>query len=517
MKDTHAARICVPVCEPRACDLPQAVARAAEVADIIELRLDCLEDAKLDEIAPDLRSLLDSRSRPVILTFRPAEQGGQRALDDADRCAFLSLSRSGLETDFIDVELDLLLRLIDGAPQGREIPRDWNRIVCSHHDFTGIPFDLEKIYERMASTPARILKIAVQAGEITDCIPVFHLLDRARREGREMIAIAMGNAGAATRILGPSRGAFLTYGSLDPAHATAPGQITAADLRDLYRIHRLDQQTKIMGLVGSPVMHSVSPHIHNAAFAASGINAVYLPFEVRNAHEFMRRMVDPRTREIDWNLCGLSVTAPHKSAVIEHLDWVEPSAREIGAVNTIVVEGDELYGYNTDVAAVLVPLQGMIDTLRDTRVAIIGAGGATRCALWSLRQAGASVTVFARRPESARPLAEKFGASFGSLANASFSSFDVVINATPLGTRGHSENETPAAAGQLRGARLAYDLVYNPRDTRFMREARQAGCESVGGLAMLVAQATEQFKLWTGHDAPADVMREAARRPLEGP
>ncbi len=516
MKDTPAARICVPICETRARDLPPAVARAAEVADIIELRLDCLEDAKLDETAPDLRSLLASCSRPVILTFRPAEQGGQRALDDADRGAFLSLSRSDLETDFIDIELDLLLKLIDGALPGGELPRDWSRIVCSHHDFTGVPFDLEKIYERMTCTPARILKIAVQADEITDCIPIFHLLDRARHEGRKIIALAMGNAGVATRILGPSHGAFLTYGSLDSAHATAPGQLTATDLRDLYRIHRLDQQTKIMGLMGSPVMHSVSPHMHNAAFAASGMNAAYLPFEVRNAHEFMRRMVNPRTREIDWNLRGLSVTAPHKGAVIEHLDRIDRSARGIGAVNTIVVEGDELYGYNTDVAAVLVPLQGMIDTLRDTRCAIIGAGGASRCALWSLQQAGASVTVFARRPESARLLAEKFGAGFGLLVNASFSNFDVVINATPLGTRGHSENETPAVAGQLRGARLAYDLVYNPRDTRFMREARQAGCESVGGLSMLVAQATEQFRLWTGHDAPADVMHEAARRPLDG-
>ena len=197
---------------------------------------------------------------------------------------------------------------------------DWGRVICSHHDFAGTPVELDKIYERMAATPAHVLKIAVSAGDVTDCIPVFHLLDRARREGREIVAIAMGEAGIATRILGPSRGAFMTYGSLDSSSAVAPGQLSAAALTDLYRIRELDRQTEIMGLMGSPVAHSISPQIHNAAFAARELNAVYIPFEVREAKDFIRRMVDPRTRELDWRLRGLSVTAPHKSACLELLD-----------------------------------------------------------------------------------------------------------------------------------------------------------------------------------------------------
>jgi len=225
----------------------------------------------------------------------------------------------------------------------------------------------------------------------------------------------------------------------------------------------------------------------------------------------MRRMAQPRTREIKWRLRGLSVTAPHKSAVMKHLDWIAPSAQEIGAVNTIVIEDETLRGYNTDAAGFLAPLREKDVSLRGARCAIIGAGGAARSALWSLQQEGARVTLFARDVEKAQPIADEFGADCEELDGASFDGFTLVINATPLGTRGTREDETPALANQLHGAQLAYDLVYNPRDTRFQREARAGGCETIGGLAMLVAQAAEQFKLWTGQVAPRDVMSKAAK------
>jgi 3-dehydroquinate dehydratase/shikimate dehydrogenase len=366
----------------------------------------------------------------------------------------------------------------------------------------------------MTHTPARILKIAFQANDITDSISVLKLLERARREGHEMIAVSMGEAGLLTRVLSPSRGAFLTYGSLNSGEATAPGQVTAEELHRLYRVASINEETQIMGLVGSPVMHSLSPHMHNAAFAAAGVNAVFIPFEVRDAAQFMRRMAHPRTRELDWNLRGFGVTAPHKTAVMPQLDWVEPGAAGIGAVNTVVVEGGELRGYNTDAGAALKPLGGVAE-LRGARVALLGAGGAARALLWSLRECGASVTVFARDAGRGRDVAKDFDADSATLAGAMFEGFDVVINATPLGTRGAREDETPAGAAQLRGARIAYDLVYNPSETRFLREAVAAGCRTIGGLSMLVAQAVEQFKLWTGTPAPSAVMRHAAEEAVE--
>lgn len=486
---------------------------------MIELRMDCLEDeTQLERATLELPALFRERTRPHLITFRAAEQGGARALDLERRVRFWleNFSPGRERADYADLELDIAAHFQTLEARRAQKLLDWNKVICSHHDFERVPADLESIFARMLQTPARILKLAVEAREITDALAVFRLLEQARRAGREMIAVAMGEAGLLTRILAPARGAFLTFGALTREHATAPGQITARELRALYRIGLINEQTEIMGLVGSPVRHSLSPHLHNAAFAALGLNAVYIPFEVGDAHAFIRRMAHPRTRELLWNLRGLSVTAPHKSAIIPLLDSIEPAAREIGAVNTVVVSGDALGGYNTDAAAALAPLAGLM-SLGGARVAVLGAGGAARAVLWSLREAdAASVTVFARDPVCARATAEKFEAVCRTLDGARFDNFDLVINTTPLGTRGQAETETPALTAQLRGARAAYDLVYNPAETRFMREARAANCEIVvGGLPMLVAQAAAQFKLWTGQDAPLEVLTAAEKQRSE--
>jgi 3-dehydroquinate dehydratase / shikimate dehydrogenase len=477
--------VCVPVCAKSVTGLEEACARASEYADVIELRVDCLQDLDFE-----IETFVSKLSRPIILTFRPAEQGGYRFLARPEREAFWA---KNLKTDWLcDIESDLQ---VEFGPN----------VIVSHHDFSGMPHDLEQLYERMAATPAHVVKIAVRANDITDCIPIFKLLDRARREKRELIAIAMGNAGIATRVLGPSRGAFLTYASLEDESATAPGQVNARQLRSVYRIDQIDRETMICGLVGLPVMHSVSPHMHNAAFAAEGVNGVYLPLEVNDVAEFMKRMVHPRTCELDWNLRGLSVTAPHKSSVIEHLDWVEPEASEIGAVNTVVVDGHELRGYNTDVHGLVEPLRERLGSLKDLRVGVIGAGGAARAAVWALGREQARVTLFARDAIKGALLATEFGVSCERLDAAAFSGYDVVINATP---------ESPAVAEQLAGAGLVYDLIYNPIQTQFLKEAQRAGCQTLGGLPMLVTQARRQFQLWTGKEPSTTLMYDAAAAAL---
>src|SRR5260221_6907545 len=519
---SNPARICVPVCVQRASELAEAIKRASEVADIVELRLDYLSEAELAQTSSEIWSLLKSRTRPIILTLRPAEFGGARAISSPDRIDFRLncplISEKGEPAVFCDVENDLAAILHQRQKEGNDIVGwgicDWERTICSYHDFVEVPSDLNQIYGRMAATPARILKIAVQADDAIACLPVFHLLERAQSEGRDLIAIAMGQAGIMTRILGPSRGSFLTYGSIDDESATAPGQLTARELREVYWIDKIDRHTEIIGLVGKPVHHSLSPKIHNAAFATAGVNAVYLPFEVHDADQFMRRMSHPRSRELEWNLRGLSVTAPHKSAVMNCLDWIEPSAKAIGAVNTIVVRDDELHGYNTDAAGFTAPLKRQFGSLQGARCAVIGAGGAARAALWALRNEGADVALFSRNPDKARSELADFKVETYQVSGASFSCFDIVVNATPLGTRGLHEHDTVAMAVQFRGVRLAYDLVYNPLETLFVREAHAAGCETLGGMEMLLAQAVEQFKIWIGKDAYVDVMRTAALRAL---
>ncbi|HXD30095.1 MAG TPA: shikimate dehydrogenase [Pyrinomonadaceae bacterium] len=502
------ALVCVPICEETISLAKQEIARAAQIGDLLEIRLDYLNDFTLAEIS-ELVGCAHELDKPLILTFRPKEQGGHRALEPERRLQFWKEANEVFKREFFDIELDLL-RNSESIPE-----LDWNRVICSHHDFDGVPSNLSQIYEAMVQTPARFVKIAVSAHDAIDCLPIFELLGRAESEGRLLIAIAMGQAGLMTRVLGPARGSYLTYGSSDDSRSTAPGQLSAVKLRDLYRISRLTRDSRVMGLVGSPVAHSISPDVHNAAFEATGVNAVYLPLEVRDLAGFMKRMAHPRSRELDWNLAGLSITAPHKSTVLEFLDWIHPAAREIGAVNTVVIDGESLRGYNTDAIAVLNPVIEMMGSLSDARCAVIGAGGAAKAALWSLKNEGAKTTVFARDNQKGRTLASAFDAHFQTLAGSSFNDFDLVINATPLGTHGTFATETVATSHQLQGARLAYDLVYNPSETLFMREARAAGCETIGGLSMLVLQGVEQFKLWTGLEAPVDVMRGAAEKALK--
>ena len=510
-KETGGARVCVPVCVKTAAELRPSIERAAEVGDIVELRLDCLEANELDTARAQLGELLTKAGRPFIVTYRPREQGGGVSLSLEERVAFwreVALwlrGAAGRERAFVDVELDLL-----ESPQAESLDSLFEnfQVICSHHDFQETPADLEQIYERMARTRADISKLATRANSITDSLTLMRLLERGRREGREVIVVSMGAAGVLTRVLAPA------FGALDAEQATAPGQIDARDLRRLYRINELSEKTVVTGLVGSPVGHSLSPYTHNTGFASLGLDAVYLLFEVADLPGFVRRLADPRTRELRWNLRGLSVTAPHKQAIIRHLDSVAPSAALVGAVNTVVISEERgLEGFNTDADASVVPLAGLVK-LRGARVAVLGAGGAARALLWALGERGARATVFARDEARGQAVAEEFGADAAQLESASFEGFDVVANATPLGTRGARETETAATESQLRGARVAYDLVYNPAETRFLREARAAGCETVGGLRMLVAQAEEQFRLWTGRVPPPGVMQAAAEKKL---
>jgi 3-dehydroquinate dehydratase/shikimate dehydrogenase len=502
MTSHKPVRICVPICQPNLTAMEVAARVAESSADLIELRLDCLGPSDDEEFARHINQLVRGLALPVIITFRPTEEGGYRDLSDETRTNFWKSQSVHTEATWWDVEAAFLDRL--------PFLPDWSRIVCSHHDFSGVPVDLADIYQRLASTQARIVKIAVQARDAVDCLPIFDLIKRARGEGREIIAIAMGAAGAATRILGPSRGAYLTYGPVEIERATAPGQVSADALRSVYRIDRLHEETQVCGLVGLPVMHSVSPHMHNAAFEAEGIDGVYIPFEVRDVETFFRRMVHPGTREIEWRLRGLSVTAPHKVAVMKCLDWIDDHARDVGAVNTIVVAENRLLGYNTDTEGLLAPLRGIMGSFSDIRVAVIGAGGVARAAAWALHNNKSTVTVFARDAAKARVLASEFGIASGDLTTANFADFDVVINATPLGGIGELRNETPVTAKQLSGVRLVYDLVYNPVETTLLREARSAGCEVLGGLHMLVAQANIQFKLWTGRIPSSSLMYDSA-------
>ncbi len=495
--------ICVPITETNPEAFLAAIAEAAQSADIVELRLDYLTASDCTAVLEKLPALAEEKN--LLLTFRPREQGGQRDLSLQDRQTFWRNLPPELvrAIRFADFEFDLVESF------GEQSPVPWEKVICSWHNFAETPDDLPARYDRMAATPAAVVKIATMANGISDCLRTFKLIEHAKGK-KPVIALAMSLAGLAIRVLSLSRGALLTFGSLRRGAESAAGQPTVNDLRQLYRIKQLNRDSEIFGIIGNPVGHSRSPLMHNPALEQRGHNGVYLPFEVEDAAQFIRDFVRPETKKIDWNLMGLSVTIPHKLTVMPHLDHIDVTAQTIGAVNTIVVEGEKLVGYNTDVTGAMTPLEELIE-LRGARVAVIGAGGSARAICYGLNQRGADVTIFARDLRKAQPLADEFNTKLAALERFSGDT-DIVINCTPIGMLHHSEGQSPLSKESLQGVKLVYDLIYTPEETALLRAAKAAGCQTLGGLAMLVGQAAEQFRLWTGLEAPIELMWQAASR-----
>ncbi|HEX2639439.1 MAG TPA: shikimate dehydrogenase, partial [Pyrinomonadaceae bacterium] len=388
-------------------------------------------------------------------------------------------------------------------------------VICSYHNFSGEVVDLQQVYQRMRSLGSNIVKIAVNVNDITDTIPLWKLLKDAVADGQAIIPIGMGEAGKSTRILSLARGASMTYSSLTGGRETAPGQISADDLANVYRVKDLNSGTAVYGIVAGDTSYSVSPYMHNAAFKTAGLNSVFVPLQVADLGEFIRRMVVPASREIDLNFEGFSVTNPHKQTIIQYLDEIDTAAREIGAVNTVNIVDGRLCGYNTDAEGFIRPLKKKFGDLSGVKAAVIGAGGAARACIYSLLKERAEVTVFARDPQKAAALGTDLGVQMRRLSgDDGLGEFDIVVNTTPIGTQGKSVDQTVATAEQLRGVKLVYDLTYNPLETRLLREASVAGAETLGGMEMLIAQGERQFEIWTGLAAPAEQMRTAVMKRL---
>lgn len=499
-------KICVSVGAETADELIENVVRAAKKADVVEIRFDSLNAAEFDPTNPEKLNLvlreifkIDHR-KPLLTTFRPAEQGGARQIYAEERAAFWN---SGYDVFWADLEEDA----VESSWNWH-----WTKRICSYHDFDGAPKNLAEIYQRLKNKETDVVKIAVRADDIAATIEIWKLLERAERENVSLIPIAMGEAGKWTRILGLAHGAFMTYAALETGKETASGQISIEDLTEVYRVRELDRQTEIYGILGDPVAHSLSPYIHNAAFAFHRLNAVFIPFEVKNLDVFIEKFVRQETREVTLNFKGFSVTAPHKQAIVKHLDSIDETAEKIGAVNTVKIVNGKLHGYNTDAAGFIEPLKNAYGDLKNIEAAVLGSGGAARAAIYALRKEGADITVFARNLEKAQYLAGEFQIAAEELTNENrkIKTAKILVNATPLGTVGALENETPLTAEAMRNADLVYDLVYNPFETRFLREAKSADVPTIGGLAMLIAQAMAQSVIWTERDAPLKEMSRAA-------
>jgi 3-dehydroquinate dehydratase/shikimate dehydrogenase len=284
-------------------------------------------------------------------------------------------------------------------------------------------------------------------------------------------------------------------------------------MADLYHFPHIDGETAVYGVAADPVAHSMSPAIHNAAFEACGVNAVYLPLKVARPRPFL----DAYER---LGLRGLSVTIPHKQTMLELMDEVEDTAGRLGAINTVCICGGVRYGYNTDLDAAVDAIEDLVleaglGPLEGCRVMIVGAGGAARAIAYGLTEQVQELIIANRTTSRAEELAEELGVEWCGLDDMTDYRPDVVVNATSVGMHPDVE-QSPVPTEMLRPGMAVFDSVYNPPRTRLLKDARQAGAEVAGGLNWFVGQAAAQFKLWTGHKPPWSIMEETVRNRLEG-
>jgi 3-dehydroquinate dehydratase/shikimate dehydrogenase len=278
----------------------------------------------------------------------------------------------------------------------------------------------------------------------------------------------------------------------------APGQLPASRLLAEYRFRRIAQDAALYGVVGNPIIHSRSPVMHNAGFAALGLNAVYVPLEARDAADFVAFAERMGFR-------GASVTTPFKIPVMKRADEIDPLAREVGAINTVTVRNGRWLATNTDVDGFLAPLLKRTQ-LEGRRATVLGSGGAARAVAVALASRGSRVTVAARNADVASAIGAMVGGSSAMLPPPP-ASWDVLVNATTVGSQTTPGN--PMGSAPLDGS-IVFDLVYAPPDTELLQVARAAGCQTIGGLEMLIAQAERQFELWTGQRPPAGLFEAAA-------
>lgn len=497
--------VCISVTDRSAEGFLRKASEACAKAPSVELRFDSLLPEELSRAIEGLAELRGKYGGILVGTLRSSDggQGGSRKISPAEVNSFWSDPRLKQTIDWVDA----------GPHELPDPPREYEKIIRSRHFFGSMPIDKElaevrsELADAGADPSRNIIKIAITPSDIAEALPFWNLLTN----GPDSIPIAMGEFGSWTRILGPAFGSALTYASLDEGTASAPGQIAFEDLTEVYRADSTTRATGLYGIVGLPVSHSLSPFIHNAAFRALSVDAVYLPLPVRDAGAFFREMVSPETRILDWNLRGFSVTHPHKTSIARLVDRLDRDAEEIGAVNTVTIENGTSIGSNTDAKGFLVSLKTKLGDPKGASVAIIGSGGAARAAVYALSNAGARTVIFSRDPSGAGAFAERFGAELRllDLDPDSFEDVDVIVNASPIGSSGELEDLSPVPSEAFENLQLAYDMVYNPVRTRFLRDASEAGVPTIGGLEMLIEQAALQFRTWTGREAPKSVMQRA--------
>jgi 3-dehydroquinate dehydratase/shikimate dehydrogenase len=484
---------------------------AKQGARFIELRLDFLAKA------PDFHRLLDNKPCPMVATVRRPQDGGRwSGTEEARHTLLRQAIVAGF--DWVDLETDVA----DTIRRFKDVKR-----IVSYHNMREMPADLEKIYQRMCGQDADVIKLAVRAQHPADNVRLLQLL---KNSPRPTVAICMGDLGVPSRILGAKFGAPFTYAAFNKERGIAPGLLSLAELRQIYHYERIDANTKVFGVIGDPVSHSLSPLIHNLAFRHLGINAVYVPFRVPRPE-----LADSLKAFMQIPVQGYSVTIPHKEEAAQLAKFLDESVDRAKAANTLIRSGDDFSAYNTDYQGVIDTLRSYLPTsftspdaepskaivaslpepasLQSKVVLVVGAGGIGRAVAHALRAEGALVSITNRTSERAAMLAEEVGGRHIEWQGRHSVMCDVVINCTSVGM--HPDvDETPLHPSFLKQNLVVFDTIYTPETTLLVKEARNRGCHVITGVELFIRQAAQQFRLFTNRDAPIELMRKAVKRAL---
>ncbi|MDR0390669.1 MAG: type I 3-dehydroquinate dehydratase, partial [Planctomycetaceae bacterium] len=456
---------------------------ASEGIQLVELRLDFLRRE------PDLYRLLRSRPSAAIVTARRKQDGGMWNDSESKRLALLR-SVIVAEPEFVDLEVDI----------ASEIERYGStRRIISYHDLAQTPNDLDKLFSEMESKDPDIIKIAVTPKSADDMFRFMKFVSEKNRIAKEtgdklsgngngirVIGICMGELGKATRILAKRFGMPFTYATFSRERIIAPGILVYDELLDLYHYESTNNETAVFGIIANPITHSLSPLIHNRSYVEQKINAVYVPFQLENSdvHRFLERAVE-------FGIRGISVTIPHKVAVVERLTRMEQAVDKIGACNTIVFKNDERIGYNTDYTAAVSSIETTmggdikndIGILQGKSALVLGAGGAGMALVYGLKKRGANVVVTDENNEKATELSIQLGCEMVRWEDRYSVNPEILANCTPVGMHPNI-NESPFENDKLFAGMTVFDAVYNPENTLLIKSAKERGCKTVSGIEM---------------------------------
>jgi 3-dehydroquinate dehydratase / shikimate dehydrogenase len=491
-------KVCLALSGDTVDDMLASAESMARDNPFLEFRLDYLKQPLA--ALPKIHRFLETHQYVTAIgTCRRADNDGKFKGSLASQLEVLTKANAA-GCQIVDLEIQSALK---SKPDAIARLRSRSRLILSFHDFRATR-NLDETLEKMLKIPADFYKVVSTATTLSDNVTMMKFL-QTQSDKHALIGLCMGEQGIISRVLSVRAGSVFTFGAVSADLRTAPGQISAHDLRTIYRIDQVDAATRVYGVAGDPIEHSLSPVIMNTALRRENVNGVYLPLHAKTLKDLIHCV-----REIP--LHGLSITMPYKRAILAHLDNTDAHTSKIGACNTVVRGQDgKLYGFNTDVAGVVRPLEQRL-SIEKTKVLVLGAGGAARAAVFGLKERGAEIWILNRTSIKAQKLARQAKAHTIKRADLRKIAFDVIVNATPVGMG--NTRDCPLKDEEIQ-ARVVFDMVYDPVETHLLQVARAKGIAVIPGVEMFVQQAARQFEIWTGKPAPAGDMLRAVTIALQ--